>query len=105
MDRLCILLLVDEEGDRLPIHLLFHILLPVAIHAEKDGDHDPLVAVQIGLTMALPTEFFLRFHDFFICQSPAKRWRGGETPDSEDEKKHEEILPDPPLLFFLWMLI
>src|SRR4030042_1713435 len=63
MDRLSILLLVDGEGNRLPIHLLLHILLPVAIHAEKDRGHDPLVAVQIGLTMALQTKFLLRFHD------------------------------------------
>ena len=45
MDRLSILLLVDIEGDRLPTHLLLHILLPVAIHAEQGGGHDPLIAI------------------------------------------------------------
>jgi hypothetical protein len=55
MDRLSILLLIDIKGNRLPIHLLFHILLSMTILAEKNSRHDPFITVQVGLTMTLPT--------------------------------------------------
>ena len=45
MDRLSILLLIDIKGDRLFIHLLFDVLLSMALRAEKDRSRDPLIAV------------------------------------------------------------
>jgi hypothetical protein len=45
VDRLCIFFLVNGEGNGFSIDLFLHILFPMAIHAEKDGGHNPFVAV------------------------------------------------------------
>jgi hypothetical protein len=72
MDCLSILFLIHIERNRLSIHLLFHILLSMTIHAEKDGGDDPFCAIEVDLTMALPAELLLRLHDLLIRQPPGK---------------------------------
>ncbi len=105
MNRLSIFLLIDIKGDWLPIHFLFGILLSVALHAEKDRSRDPLVAVQIRLTMALPAKFLLRLHDLFVGQSPGER-EGRDKPSKKKEKDEEEkLLPHFPFFFLLGVFV
>jgi hypothetical protein len=85
MDGLSIFLLINRKRNRFSIDLLFDILFSMAIHAKKNGSGDPLIAVEIGLTMATPAQLLLRLHDFFIGQSSGKRESGEKSTKGYDE--------------------
>ena len=105
MDDLSIFLRINRERNRFSIHLLFNVLFSVAIHAKENGSGDPLIAVEIGLTMATPAQLLLRLHDFFICQSSGKRESGDESTKEYGEEKDEKISSHLSFLLPLRMLI
>jgi hypothetical protein len=105
MDRLPIFLLIDIERHRFPIHLLFHIFLSMTIHAEKNRDGYSFVTVQVGLTMALPTELLLRLHDLFVGQPPSKRERGNQSCNKNNKKENKEVFSHPSFLFLLRVFV
>jgi hypothetical protein len=105
MNRLAIFFLINIERDWFSIDLLFNILFPMAILAEKNRCGHAFIAVQVGLAVALPAEFFLSLHPLFVCQPSGNGERREECSDEKNEKEHKEVFSHPSFLFLLQMLV